>query len=115
MRAAVSPDPYPDIKEDGPRIVLGALSPPRDHPLYRRPADHNVAGLFIGGPAGEPCVLAFLVYFTHCAISAPTPENQRLQYVRYKGRAVEGRRVTNGGRYTRPVKPATSGRKKKAA
>lgn len=137
MRSAVSPLVCPDIPEDLTRYgrvrrLTRTLAPPRDSAEYRwgfRPADHTEAGLLIGGPDAESCTLAELVYFTFCRISASTPENERLQYVRYKGRKAgldaeelpeyspfcAPRHVTNGGRFRRPVKPANSGRKRKAA
>jgi hypothetical protein len=47
---------YADIPEQGPRIVAGLCAFGRDEPEYNwdhRPKDHDDAGLFIGGPAGE--------------------------------------------------------------
>ena len=83
---------------------------------------HNQQGLYVHGPAGIRCALAVLVYFTYCAVSAATPENERKQRVTYRGRDAQ-RRLTDGeeppmrmvGRFLCPAKPATSGRKRKAA
>jgi len=112
----------------GPRPTR-TLALHRDHPDYwrARPSDHSAEGLFVGGPAGEHCAIALLVYFTFCAVSAPTPEGERRRYVVNKARRATQLRalgidpaprptvVWNGGRFTKPAKPANSGRKKKAA
>jgi hypothetical protein len=116
-------EPVPHDPQDGPRLVLGSPLPlHRESPRYRRPADHNQVGLLVGGPEGEREVLAPHVYFTHCAVSAATPENQRLRQVRTEGRVQAGfiaaglrpeRMVTNGGKFWRPAKPANSGRRRR--
>lgn len=98
----------------------------RDDPAYpwhHRPADHDQAGLFIGGPKGEANPLAALQAYTHCPITAPTPENERKQRIAYRAREAETREpddeadrpMIRVGRFVYPRKPANSGRKKKAA
>jgi len=106
---------------------MALLSRDSDDYWRTRPSDHSAEGLFVGGPAGEHCAIALLVYFTFCAVSAPTPEGERRRYVVTKARRAEHLRaqgidpaprprlVTNGGRFVRPAKPANSGRKKKQA
>ena len=91
----------------------------RDHPAYwnHRPSDHSVEGLFVGATEGDGCSLGRIGGFTHCAVSAATPENTRKQYVRYKAREAEGgdhhALRTGYGLYGRPRKPANSGRKRR--
>jgi hypothetical protein len=108
----VSQFPHPDIEEEG-RTITEHLSPfTRDEEAYwhHRPSDHAVEGLFADATEGENCTLADLIAYTFCTISAPTPEGERRRHVVNRSRT-----VTNGGRYSRPVKPANSGRKRKAA
>jgi hypothetical protein len=116
-------------KKWGPRLTRALAPVHRDHPDYwrTRPSDHSAEGLFVGGPAGEHCAIAPLVYFTFCAVSAPTPDGERRAYVVAKARRAERMRadgidpaprprtVWNGGQFMKPAKPANSGRKKKAA
>jgi hypothetical protein len=89
------------------------------------PADHNAAGLYRFGPHGDDNPLARLLAYQHCAISASAPDAERLQRVRYKGRAAVERgdieepiirapKMVLIGGYWKPAKPANSGRKKKA-
>jgi hypothetical protein len=108
----VTPFPHTDIPEDGQKVTPDLAPFTRDHPEYwrTRPSDHSIEGLFVDANEGEHCTLAELVGFTFCAISAATPDGERRRYVVNKSRS-----VSNGGRYSRPVKPANSGRKRKAA
>jgi hypothetical protein len=108
----VNPFPHADIAEEGPRITAHLAPLTRDHDDYwhRRPSDHSAEGLFVGATEGEHCTLDALIGYTFCTISAPTPEGERRRHVVNKSR-----RVSNGGRFGRPVKPANSGRKRKAA
>ena len=104
--------PHRDIPDDGKRIT-GAMSPfTRDDERYwhHRPSDHSTEGLFAAATEGEHCTLDALIGFTFCPITAPTPEGERRRHV-----VNRSRRVSNGGRFSRPVKPANSGRKRKAA
>lgn len=92
--------------------LMPEMSPyTRDHPEYwrQRPSDHSVEGLLVGGNEGDACSLGDLIPYTHCAVSASTPENERKQYVTYKGRERSGHPF-----YSRPLKPANSGRRKAA-
>jgi hypothetical protein len=104
--------PHADIEDEGLRITA-TLSPfTRDEDEYwrTRPSDHMDEGLFASATEGDHCAIGDLVGYTFCTISAPTPEGERRRHVVNKSR-----RVSNGGRYGRPVKPANSGRKRKAA
>jgi hypothetical protein len=104
--------PHPDIGDEGKKITA-TLSPyTRDEPEYWRhaPSDHTVEGLFASATDGDGCSLADLIPFTFCTISAPTPEGERRRHV-----VNRSRRVSNGGRFSRPAKPANSGRKRRAA
>jgi hypothetical protein len=108
----VSQFPHADIPDQG-KTITADLSPfTRDEPEYWRnpPSDHTVEGLFASATEGDGCSLAELIPFTFCTLSAPTPEGERRRHV-----VNTSRRVSNGGRYSRPVKPANSGRKRRAA
>ena len=104
--------PHVDIEEQGPRVLTAIAPLTREDETYwhHRPSDHSAEGLFVGGPEGETCILESLMGYTFCEVSAPTPEGERRRHVVNKSR-----RVSNGGRFGRPVKPANSGRKRKAA
>jgi len=95
-------------------------------------SEYRSDGLYAFGPASMRCALAFLVYFTFCAVSAATPEGERRRRVVEAGRDEIRKRerdqslgldyepvrpqIRSGHPfYARPLKPATSGRKKKAA
>lgn len=43
------------------------------YPWHNRPADHSVAGLFIGGPQEAGGCLARLIAPSICPVSAPSP------------------------------------------
>jgi len=73
---------------------------------------YRADGLYLFGPVGTHCALAVLIYFTHCAVTASSPEGERRQRVVYKGR--EAQRRSGYSLYGRPTKPATSGRRRAA-
>ena len=86
-------------------------------------SEYDTQGLYVYGPRGPVCALAFLIAFTWCAISAPTPEGERKRTVTYKGRRMQELRedglveprTTWLGRFPGPTKSPNSGRRKKAA
>jgi hypothetical protein len=97
-----------------PRLTREMSPYTREHPDYwrNRPSDHSVEGLLVAGPEGDGGAIGALVPYTHCAITAPTPEGQRRAYVVQKARQSQH---SGYGLYGRPRKPANSGRKRKAA
>jgi hypothetical protein len=108
----VSQFPHTDIPDEGKRITADLSPFTRDEPEYWRnaPSDHTVEGLFASATDGDGCSLAKMIAFTFCTLSAPTPEGERRRHV-----VNRSRRVSNGGRFSRPAKPANSGRKRRAA
>lgn len=100
------------FRASDPKLTSEMSPYTREHPEYwrQRPSDHSAEGLLVGATEGDACPLGPMSTFTYCAISAPTPENERKQYVTYKGRERSGHPF-----YARPLKPANSGRKSKAA
>jgi hypothetical protein len=123
----VSQFPHPDIDErmrvgrDGKPHISARITPTispytRDDPEYwlNVPSDHSVEGLFVDATKGDNCNLAKLINFTFCVDASATADGRRKRYVTDKGREAQ-RQVSNGGRYSRPVKPANSGRKRRAA
>jgi hypothetical protein len=116
MRYTVTKFPHTDIAEDGPPLQAALCRLSREDERYWQndlPRDHADDGVLVDGPAAEPCVLEERVGFTYCARpDLTTPENARLQHVTNKGRNAN---PSGYGLYGRPRKPATSGRKRKAA
>jgi len=108
--------PHLDIDEEGPPLTAALCAFSREDERYWQnglPRDHSDTGVLVGGPEAEACVLEGPIGFTYCARPDLTnPENERRQYVVNKGRHVN---PTGYGLYGRPRKPATSGRKRKAA
>jgi hypothetical protein len=113
-------------RKDGPRITAALSAYVRDDDRYwhRQPSDHGPDGLFAGGPKGESNPIARLQGFTHCVITASAPDAERRQQVVYSARDVAYRadeglpprpRTVMLGRFSAPRKPATSGRKRRAA
>lgn len=104
--------PHPDIEDEGPKVTdyMSRFTREDDRYWKNPPSDHYDEGLFASATEGENDTLAGLIGYGHCPISAPTPEGERRRHVVNKSR-----RVSNGGRFGRPVKPANSGRKKRAA
>lgn len=106
-------DTQSSARKDGPRITAALSVFTRDDDRYwhRQPSDHGPDGLFTGGPKGESNPIARLQSFTHCERPDLTsPDNERRQYVAYKARG-----AVMVGRFLAPRKPATSGRKRRAA
>jgi hypothetical protein len=99
-------------RKDGPRITAALSVFTRDDDRYwhRQPSDHGPDGLFTGGPKGESNPIARLQSFTHCEVTASSPDAERRQYVAYKARGA----VMLGG-FLAPRKPMNSGRKRRAA
>jgi hypothetical protein len=115
MRYAVTSFPHKDIAEEGPPLTAALCRFSREDERYWQhdlPRDHGVDGVLLGGPEAEGSILDDVTGFTFCAISASTPENARRQHVTNKGRHAN---PSGYGLYGRPRKPATSGRKRKAA
>lgn len=91
---------------------------------------YNELGLYVFGPAGMRCVLAMLIADSLVRVFGTTAEGERRAKVRNNAARLqntytpdelremerERRQSRSGyGLYGRPAKPATSGRKRKAA
>lgn len=81
--------PHFDIEDEGPPVeaALSAFNRDADEYWHRRPSDHGVTGLFKGGPEPEHCAIAGLIPYTHCAVSASTPEGERKRVVTTRSNA----------------------------
>ena len=114
--------PHADIPEEGPALTPALCRFSRDDLRYWRhvPRDHDVSGDFAGVLQGatevEACSLDILVGYTYCEDDSATADGRRRRYVRDKALEAQKHAVRSGhGLYGRPRKPATSGRKKRAA
>jgi hypothetical protein len=107
-----------------PTLTSSAVTDRHDDPAHPY-GGHRPDGTYALGPKGPICILALLIAYTYCTVSASTTDGQRKADVTYKGRRSQELRdegllddpprFAYVGRFTGPRKPATSGRKRKAA